>query len=340
MNAGKDVYLEKPMVQHAHEGAAIIETAAKTNRIIEIGSQRVSSIIYEKARQLIKAGSIGQLNLVEAYTNRNSAMGAWQYTIPTDASPQNIDWDRFLGRAPKRPFEPIRLFRWRNYQDYGTGVGGDLFVHLFSGIHYVLNSHGPTRILATGGIRVWNDGRDVPDVLLALFDYPKTASHPAFNLFLKINFGAGSGEEGRFQFVGDEGTVTIRGDGVTLQKSPRPKDPGLTVGTFPEAMQKQITAEHRKKFPDGSREMLGAEEENYEAPRGYNDSYDHFVSFFNGIRTRKPVVEDAVFGLRAAGPAVLANVSYFEQRPVHWDPEAMKVVANEKGTQAAARSGG
>lgn len=340
MNAGKDVYLEKPMIQHAEEGAAIIEAANKTKRIIQIGSQRVSSIIYEKARQLYASGAIGQLNLVEAYTNRNSAMGAWQYTIPPDASPQNIDWDRFLGHAPKRPFEPIRLFRWRNYQDYGTGVGGDLFVHLFSGIHYVLNSHGPTRILSTGGIRYWNDGRDVPDVMLAIFDYPKTASHPAFNLFLKINFAAGGGEESRFQFVGDEGTITIgnvgAGNGCSIQKTKRPTDPGLSIGTFPEALQKQITAEHRKKYPEARGEMRPSDLESFVAPRDYNDSYDHFVNFFNAVRSRKPVVEDAVFGLRAAGPAVLANVSYFEQRPVSWDPDKMKVVAAE-GTRSAAR---
>ena len=324
MNAGKDVYLEKPMIQHAEEGAAIIEAANKTKRIIQIGSQRVSSVIYEKARQLYASGAVGQLNLVEAYTNRNSPMGAWQYTIPPDASPQNIDWDRFLGHAPKRPFEPIRLFRWRNYQDYGTGVGGDLFVHLFSGIHYVLNSHGPTRILSTGGIRYWNDGRDVPDVMLAIFDYPKTASHPAFNLFLKINFAAGGGEESRFQFVGDEGTITIgnvgAGNGCSIQKTKRPKDPGLSIDTFPKALQEQITAEHRKKYPEARGEMRPSDLESFVAPRDYSDSYDHFVNFFNAVRSRKPVVEDAVFGLRAAGPAVLANVSYFEQRPVHVGP--------------------
>ncbi len=336
MKAGKDVYLEKPMIQHAEEGPALIQAAGQTKRIIQIGSQRVSSIIYEKARQLVSAGAVGQLNLVEAYVNRNSAMGAWQYTLPPDASPQTVDWDRFIGHAPKRPFEPIRLFRWRNYQDYGTGVGGDLFVHLFSGIHYILNSHGPTRILATGGTRFWKDGRDVPDVMLAIFDYPQTPSHPAFNLFLKINFAAGGGEGQQFQFVGDEGTLTLSGQGVTVDRKPRAKDPGYTIDTFPKAIQEQYLAEHRQKYPDQSRELPPSGSEFFAAPRGYNDSYDHMVSFFNGVRTRKPVVEDAVFGLRAAGPAVLANVSYFENKSVFWNPDTMRV-ENGPGGRSASR---
>src|SRR5262245_10401328 len=122
MNAGKDVYLEKPMVQKIEEGHAVIDAAKKNNRILQVGSQRVSSIIYQKAKELLASGAIGQLNMIEAWWDRNSAIGAWQYSIPPDASPENIDWDRFLGSAPKRPFDPIRLFRWRNYQDYGTGV--------------------------------------------------------------------------------------------------------------------------------------------------------------------------------------------------------------------------
>ena len=131
MKAGKDVYVEKPMVQKVEDGLTVVDVSKQTNRIVEVGSQRVSSIIYTKARDIYRSGVIGQLNLVEAWINRNSALGAWQYTIPPDASPQTVDWDRFLGSAPKRPFEPIRLFRWRNYRDYGTGIPGDLFVHLF-----------------------------------------------------------------------------------------------------------------------------------------------------------------------------------------------------------------
>src|SRR4051812_25701339 len=102
MKAGKDVYCEKPMVQQIDEGLGVIAAAAESKRILQVGSQRVSSIAYAKARELYKAGIIGELNMVEAWINRNSALGAWQYTIPPDASAQTVDWDRFLGRAPRR----------------------------------------------------------------------------------------------------------------------------------------------------------------------------------------------------------------------------------------------
>jgi predicted dehydrogenase len=323
MKAGKDVYVEKPMVQQVEEGLPVIDTERQTKRILEVGSQRVSSIVYAKARELYRAGAIGELNLVESWINRNSALGAWQYTIPPDASPQTIDWDRFIGHAPKRPFEPIRLFRWRNYRDYGTGIPGDLFVHLFSGIHYVLESNGPTRVMATGGLRDWNDGRDVPDVMLGLYDYPKTAAHPAFNLALKVNFAEGAGEDHAFRFVGPEGVITIGGNSVTLARRPRPKEPGYTIETFPEAMQQRILREYRAKYPD-RQELRPGSEEVFAAPSGYNDGYDHFVNFFEGVRNRKPVVEDATFGFRAAAAALLTNDSYFGERPVTWDPEKME----------------
>ena len=328
MKAGKDVYVEKPMIQKVEEGQLFVDTQKSTGRILQVGSQRVSSLIYKKAQDLLKSGAIGEFNMIEAWWDRNSAIGAWQYSIPPDATPENIDWDRFLAHAPKRPFDPVRLFRWRNYQDYGTGVAGDLFVHLFSGMHFITGSLGPTRIYATGGLRFWKDGRDVPDVMLGLFDYPATDAHPAFNLMLRVNFVDGGGGSHVFRFVGSEGVMTVLPNGVTVAKQPRETEPGYTIDTFPKAVQEQFLKEYRKKYPPSplnADSLRPRTEERYDAPRGYNDHRDHHQVFFAAVRNRTPVVEDAVFGFRAAGPAVLCNTSYFERRIVEWDPVAMKV---------------
>lgn len=325
MNAGKDVYCEKPMVQHIDDGAAVVETRHRTGRIMQVGSQRVSSIVYEKARELFRQGSIGQLNMIEAWWDRNSAIGAWEYSIPPDATPENIDWERFLGRAPKRPFEPIRLFRWRCYRDYGTGVAGDLFVHLFSGMHYVTGAIGPDRVYATGGLRFWKDGRDVPDVMIGLYDYAATDAHPAFNLMLRVNFVDGGSENSGFRFIGSEGIMTID-DSVTVTKVPREKEPGYTIDTFPQADQAEFLKQYHEKYPEqrASADSIRPDvQDQYSPPDDYNDHYDHISRFFASVRSRKPVVEDPVFGFRAAGPALLSNMSYFEERIVAWDPQSM-----------------
>jgi predicted dehydrogenase len=327
MNASKDVYLEKPMVQLIGDGQPLIEAQRKTGRILQVGSQRVSSIVYQKAQELMQSGAIGQLNMVEAWWDRNSAIGAWQYSIPPDATPDNIDWDRFLGRAPKVPFEPTRLFRWRNYRDYGTGVAGDLFVHLFSGMHFVTGAIGPTRVYAAGGLRFWKDGRDVPDVLLGLYDYPQTARHPAFNLALRVNFVDGGAENSGFRFIGTEGVLAI-GNGVTVSKMPRETEPGYTIDTFPKATQEQFLKKYNEEHPrstptaDAIRPQV---EDRYLPPQGYSDHRDHHRNFLAAVRSRKRVVEDAVFGFRAAGPALASNISYFEGRICNWDPVKMEV---------------
>lgn len=330
MNKGKDVYVEKPMVQKAAEGHGLIETARRTNRIVQVGSQRVSSIVYQKARELITAGAIGEINMIEAWYDRNSATGAWQYTLPTDASPETVDWERFLGNAPKRPFDPLRIFRWRNYQEYGTGVAGDLFVHLFTGIHYVLGSNGPNRIFGTGGLRFWKDGRDVPDVVLGLYDYPKTSQHAAFNLGLRVNFVCGGPSKSGFRFVGKEGIMMLETNSVSVSKTPSEREPGYTIETFAKATQERYLKDYRAKYPPHrptAASLTANDAETFVAPRGYADRIDHHRNFFESVRSRKPLIEDATFGLRAAGPALATNVSYFERRVVTWDPESMKEVS-------------
>ena len=310
LGAGKDVYCEKPMMHSIDEGVLMLEAQKKTGRILQVGSQCVSSIVYEKARELFASGALGQVNLIEGWTNRNSVMGALHWPIPKDASPQTIDWDRFLGGAPKRPFEPARLFRWRLYKDYGTSITGDLFVHLFSGMHLVTGAAGPSRVFCSGGLRYWTDGREIPDVLVAVFDYPARGGAPAFNLTLKVNFVDGGvtnewGESG-FRFVGSEGLMELGGGSVTVARRP--------------PLTRDWDAEPAKET-----RLADATRHTHRAPDGYDDRLDHFRNFFAAVRSRKPVVEDALFGLRAAAPALLCNLSYERERPVTWDAESFKV---------------
>ncbi len=321
MKAGKDVYCEKPMIHLYSDGPEMIETARATKRIIQVGSQRVSSIIYAKAKELLASGAIGELNMVTARWDRNSSMGAWNYTVPLDASTETCDWPRFLGTAPKIPFNAEHFFQWRKWKAYGSGVAGDLFVHLFSGTHFITGSNGPTRAMATGGLRFWKDGRDVPDVMLGLFDYRE-----GFNLSLRVNFVDGGEESEGLIFTGSEGTMEIAGNSVSVSRVPRPKAPGYTIDTFTEAMQHRILAEYRQKYPATHPEGAPAVAyDKYEAPSGYSDSYDHFKNFFASVRSRQPVVEDAVFGYRAAGAALLSNLSMEKDAIVKWNPDTMKL---------------
>ncbi|HEU0142394.1 MAG TPA: Gfo/Idh/MocA family oxidoreductase [Bryobacteraceae bacterium] len=327
LNAGKDVYCEKPMIHSVDEGKRVIEAQKKSGRMFQVGSQYVSSMIFDKARQLLAAGALGEVNMVEAWLDRNTAVGAWQYSIPLDATPERIDWDRFLGNAPKRPFEPIRLFRWRNYNDYGTGVAGDLFVHLLSGLHFATGSMGPNRVYATGGLRFWKDGRDAPDVMLATMDYPKTSAHPEFTFALRVNFASGgSSEKFGFRFVGSEGVMTTTMSELTLSRRPRETEPGYTIGTFPKAVQEQFLKEYRAKYPEqrpSADAMRPDREETFEPPRSHNAHLEHHKNFYAAVRSRKLFLEDAVFGMRTAAPALLCNMSASRQRVYRWDPESM-----------------
>ncbi len=333
MNAGKDVYCEKPMVHDVEEGSQVIQAQEETKRVMQVGSQFASDLLFKKAAELYQSGAIGKLNQVAATYNRNSALGAWQYSIPEDATPETVDWQTFLGDAPEIPWDPKRFFRWRCYWDYGTGVPGDLYVHLFTAVHTVTGAIGPTQISAAGGLRSWFDGREVPDVILGQYSYPETDAHPEFTLVLQSNLADGSGGGSRFRFIGDEGVIDIDGDTVRLIQSPR-RNPSVdqlvngynSVTTFSEKVQKEFEQNYKKVHQDRvpqSPEMDRSTE--FQVPEDYNARLDHLVNFFDSIRNGVPVVEDAVFGFRAAAPALLTNSSYKENRIIQWDPENMRL---------------
>ncbi len=170
----------------------------------------------------------------------------------------------------------------------------------------------------------------MPDMLMGLYDYPETKSHPAFNVNLRVNFQAGGGDASGFRFVGTEGIISlsVRGS-LTLTTKPREVAPGHNASNFSKATSERILRDYREKYP-GEKAVWdsaaqGPKDQQWQLPRGYTEQSAHHANFFHAVRTRKGVIEDAVFGLRAAGPALLSNVSHFEKRIVHWDPQSMTV---------------
>ena len=330
MNAGKHVYCEKPMVQKIEQGYALIKTQKKTGKVFQVGSQRASSVAILEAKKYFEKGTIGELTYVEAYCDRTDAKGAWQYSIPTDASPQTIDFDKFLGDAPKVPFDAERFFRWRNYKDYGTGSAGDLIVHLLTGLHTITGSIGPNKIYALGEINYWKDGRDAYDLLNSIMTYPQTKTLPSFQLYTRINLASGEGKGGfGIKLIGTEGAIDMGWNSfkvTTLKRSVAPGFGGYDSFDSFSAKQKE---DYKKWYAEkygttkGGYEMGKTIE--YNPPKDYDDRVDHMISFFNGIRSNSPILEDATFGLRAAGPSIACNISAEKNKALNWDAVKMKL---------------
>lgn len=319
-NAGKAIYCEKPMTHSVAEGFEMIAAAEKNHCIVQVGSQRVSSVVYAKAKELIGEGAIGQVHLVEALMGRNDPNGAWQYPPPPDLSPQNLDWDTWLGSAPKIPFNPLHYARWRCWRVYGSGVAGDLFVHLLSGIHFVAGiNQPPRRALALGGLFRWKDGRDVPDVHCALYDYPQ------FPVSIRMTLNTETPEVTRF--LGTKGVIEILGNELTLAtQDGLDHRPGSYYGSFP----KPLREEYERKWHAQNDTVIAqgvSETTTYRAPQGYQDNREHMRNFFDAVRAGKPIVEDATFGNHTSIACHMANTSYFNNSIAVWDAAGKTVKA-------------
>jgi len=319
--AGKDVYCEKPMSHTLEDGFAMVAAVQKNKRVMQVGSQRVSSITCAKAREIYTSGQLGDVFAIEAHSDRNSPSGAWVYPIPPDANETTIDWNGFIQDAPKRPFDAARFFRWRCFNDYGEGLAGDLFVHLLSGIQFITGvTTPPVRALSTGGLFHFKDGRDFPDLLQTLYEYPN------FQAYLRCNQNNEAGEN--IVFRGTKGTMVVEYGKVTFTpQDTRPQPEGYSINGWPSDLRAQYLAQWQAEHPPTPplESAVGVETEVFEVPSGYNDTVDHVANFFSSIRTRKPPVENEEFGNHAAIACHMANYSYFNKSVAVWDGAAKKI---------------
>src|SRR5579863_1674042 len=208
LEAGKNVYIEKPLAHTIEEGFDIVRAWEKSGKIVQVGTQNRSSSLYKKAKELIQQGMVGDVHFVRAFWYRNGLPNepSWRYVIPPEANPQNTDWERFLGTAPQRDWSPERYFQWRLYWDYSGGISTDLLVHQTDIVNFMLNKTTPRTCAASGGIYRWTartDDRDVPDTLSAIYDY-SDKFQINYSCYLGNEF-FGYGEE----ICGNEGTIRV-----------------------------------------------------------------------------------------------------------------------------------
>jgi len=204
--AGKHVYCEKCMTRTEQEALAVHEAVSGSRIVFQLGHQNRASESHNKAREVVAKNLLGPISLVESTTNRNTPWGAWVWDIHKQGSPETIDWAQFEGPAPNKvPFSPERFFRWRCWFDYGTGLAGDLLSHEYDSVNQILQIGIPRSCVASGGIYYFRDGRDVPDVFQAVYEYPERGLSFVYSATLANGLDRG------LNFMGHDATMRVGG---------------------------------------------------------------------------------------------------------------------------------
>jgi len=293
MAAGKDVYLQKPMTLTIEEAQEIMEVAARRGRIVQVGSQHLSDRRCHIARDLIVAGEIGTLLWAQTTYSRNSLEGEWNYFIEPEASPETIDWQRWLGSAQKRPFSAERYFRWRKYWDYSGGIATDLFYHRLGPLLYAMGPQFPARVSASGGIYVQKD-REVPDTYSTVVEYP--------NFYVNLSGSMANSAAQRYLppvIYGQKGSIVLEDKQVRVIPEPLyvPRESSAQEGAG-------------KSYPVELRDLNRA----------------HTDNFFECMRTRHKPVLHAEFGYQIMTAIRLGIDSYRQGKLISFDSSLQKIV--------------
>jgi len=295
MLAGKDVYLEKPMTYKIEEAKVLAEHVKSNGRVMQIGSQYATETQTFKAREIVQQGLLGKILFCQGTYSRNSYHGEWNYTVDPEGTPENIDWKRFLGSAPKRPFSADRYFRFRKYWDYSGGISTDLLYHRLVPFLSILGPQFPLRVSANGGIYVQKD-REVPDTMMTTIEYAD------FSVMMLSSMACDAPNNFVHPVIyGHEAVMELRGKEVVVTPEPL----------------------FKKKF----KEKTGADVLHVDAA-GPDYYQGHLENFFECMRTRKKPNLDADFGYKAMVAIGLGVEAYREQKQMLFDPATERILKN------------
>jgi predicted dehydrogenase len=297
--AGKDVYCEKPVGCSIQEGQAMIKAARKYDRVMAVGTQQRSSENFQKAVEFVRSGKLGKVFWVQTWNFENiSPTGMGRY--PDGEAPPQIDYDRWLGPAPKRPYNPNRchlLFRW--YFDYAGGMMSDWGVHLNDIVLWALDQKAPQAVTAAGGIFTTDDDRDTPDTLQVVYDFPGTT------LTYSMRKGNGlkyNGHEYGILFCGTEGSLMLDRSGHEVT----PDNVILPYGI---------------KLVHGDRPVRKIELEKSEFKAKSDGTNEHIANFLKCLSTRERPAADIEIAHRSTNTTHLGNLAYKLGRKLYWDAE-------------------
>ncbi len=327
-NAGKDIYVEKCMTHKIQETKDLVKAIKINKRILQLGHQGRQSEIHNKAKEIIEQGTLGKITLVQTHTNRNTPNGAWVYDIPDDASTETVDWGKFLGNAPWREFDARRVFRWRLWWDYGTGLAGDLMTHEWDGVDHILGLGIPHSVVSSGGIYYFKDGRDVPDVWQVNMEYPERDLTVTYNATLANSQGRGK------LIMGSDATMNLTGGlNVYVDKNSKRYAEQIRNGEL-KLLNPMLAfqAESGRKL-----ETITSATEKWTIDKGLlytfteegqivNTTMLHLKEFLDCTRTRRKTSCNEDVGFNEAITAHMATQSYLQGRKITWDPVRKDIV--------------
>mgnify|MGYP002380076056 CR=1 FL=1 len=201
LDRNHDVYTEKPMTLTWQEAKAVRDRVNEKAAVLQTGTQLRSVNIYQKAREVIQAGGIGKVVMVQVDRH---GWGGFTRSRPANFQAADVDWQRFLRDTKPYPFEEQRYLNWRRYVEYSNGASGDLMLHHLDLCHFITGCGMPQRVMSTGGIYQLNDGRTCADTIGVLLEYPEKFTFSFAATFVNGHYGLLE------RYLGSEGTIEIR----------------------------------------------------------------------------------------------------------------------------------